>query len=102
MQIKKYVSQRSPTLSTILMIEDVLKKQEDIITIGKLKRLLPKQIMHPTLMATLQYLSNSGKIVVSHSKVLWTYNPKSILQTLSKEQITSLQLDREKQSADAK
>ncbi|MFT4343950.1 MAG: hypothetical protein ACMXYE_04350, partial [Candidatus Woesearchaeota archaeon] len=74
-QQRSYTEKRSPTLNTVLMIEETLQKQEEVISIGMLKRILPKQIMHQTLMVALDYLEYSGKITISDGKVLWTFKP---------------------------
>ena len=79
---RNYAQQRSPTLNTVLMVEDTLQEQDGVISIGVLKRLLPKQVMHQTLMVVLDYLVHSGKIVMGDGKVLWTYKPQSTLKQL--------------------
>ena len=79
---RDYSEQRSPTLNTILMVEDVLKNIGEVISIGRLKRVLPKQVMHQTLMAIIDYLEYSGKIVVHGDKVIWTYKPQSKLKKM--------------------
>ena len=82
--IKKrgYSEQRSPTLNTVLMVEKTLSKAGEVLTIGKLKRMLPKQVMHQTLMAVIDYLEYSGKIVVHDDKVLWAFKPQSKLKKM--------------------
>lgn len=80
---RNYSEQRSPTLSTVLMVEDTLQKANSIITVGELKRILPKQVMHQTLMAVLDYLEYSGKITVDDKKMLWTFKPTSKLKKLT-------------------
>jgi len=75
-----YSEQRSPTLNTVLMVENTLKKLGEVITIGNLKRILPKQVMHQTLMAIIDYLEYSGKIVIYDDEVLWTFKPESKLK----------------------
>ncbi len=77
---RDYSEQRSPTLNTVLMVEETLSKAGELLTIGKLKRLLPKQVMHQTLMAIIDYLEYSGKIVVHDDKLLWAFKPKSRLK----------------------
>ena len=79
---REYSEQRSPTLNTVLMVEDTIRKTGEVLTIGKLKRLLPKQVMHQTLMAVIDYLEYSGKIVVQEDKVLWTFKPESKLKKM--------------------
>ena len=82
MKKRDYSEQRSPTLNTVLMVEGTLSKSRELMTIGKLKRLLPKQVMHQTLMAVIDYLEYSGKIVVQDDKVIWTYKPQSKLKKM--------------------
>jgi hypothetical protein len=64
------------------MVEETLIKVGEVISIGKLKRILPKQVMHQTLMAVIDYLEYSGKIVVDDGKVLWTFKPQSKLRKM--------------------
>ena len=48
------------------MVEDTLKKMdESVISIAKLKKLLPRKVNHNTLMVILEYLDKSNKIVYS-------------------------------------
>ena len=82
MKKRNYSEQRSPTLNTVLMVEETLSKTGEVLTIGKLKRMLPKQVMHQTLMAVIDYLEYSGKIVVHDDKVLWAFKPQSKLKTI--------------------
>ena len=79
---RNYSEQRSPTLNTVLMVEDTLSKMGEVISVGKLKRILPKQVMHQTLMAVIDYLEYSGKIVVNGDKVLWAFKPQSKLKKM--------------------
>ena len=68
--------EHSPTLNTVLMVEEVLKNmQESIISIAELKRLLPKQINHNTLKTILIYLEQSNKIAVTMKGITWIFNP---------------------------
>jgi hypothetical protein len=57
------------------MIEEVLKNMnESVITIADLKRKLPKQVNHNTLMVILDYLEKSNKIAVSLKGITWIHN----------------------------
>jgi len=68
--------EHSPKLSTILMVEKTLKDMdESVITIAKLKKILPKQINHNTLKSILDYLDKSNKIYIGVSGITWIYNP---------------------------
>ena len=64
------------------MVEETLKNANEVLTIGQLKRVLPKQVMHQTLMAVIDYLEYSGKIVLHDDKILWTFKPQSKLKKM--------------------
>ncbi|QQG38713.1 MAG: hypothetical protein HYS32_03870 [Candidatus Woesearchaeota archaeon] len=69
------ILEHSPTLNTVLMVEEVLKNMnESVITIAELKRKLPKQVNHNTLMITLDYLEKSNKIAVTLKGITWIHN----------------------------
>ena len=79
--IKMQKLEHSPTLNTVLMVEDTLKKmKESIITIAELKRKLPKQINHNTLMTILYYLEKSNKIFVTLKGITWIQNTNTNLK----------------------
>ena len=77
---RAYSVQRSPTLNTVLMVEAALRKAEGVLTVAGLKKQLPKQVMHQTLMTILDYLDYSGKIAFHDNKVLWVFKEKSKLK----------------------
>ena len=76
---RNYSVQRSPTLATTLMVEKALQKSGEVMSIAELKRNLPKQVMHQSLVAILDYLEYSGKIAYQGGRILWTFNPDSVL-----------------------
>lgn len=64
-----------PKLNTILMVEDTLKNtKERVISVADLKRKLPKQVNHITLMMILDYLEKSKKIGVTLKGISWVEN----------------------------
>ena len=73
----------SPTLNTILMVEDVLKNG-DLMTLAKLKNKLPKKVMHQTLLQILDYLQFSGKIIIGTKGILWIFTERKELNELIK------------------
>lgn len=73
----------SPTLNTILMVEDTLKNG-DLMTLAELKKKLPKKVMHQTLVSILDYLQFSGKIVIGMKGVLWIFTERKELNGLIK------------------
>ena len=74
-----------PTLNTVLMVEDTLKNMnESVISVADLKRKLPRQVNHNTLMLILEYLERSGKIAVGFRGISWVYTDSKILRELIK------------------
>ena len=56
MSKKKQKIEHTPTLNTILMVEEALKNTNESVTIAELKRKLPRQVNHNTLKVILEYL----------------------------------------------
>ena len=70
-----------PTLNTVIMVEDTIKKMnESIISVAELKRELPKQVNHNTLILILEYLERSNKIATTLKGITWIYNPNPNLK----------------------
>ena len=73
--IQEHKLEHSPTLNTVLMVEETLKNMnESVITIAKLKKILPKQVNHNTLKIILLYLEYSNKIAVTLKGITWIHN----------------------------
>jgi len=72
----------SPTLNSVLMVEDILRKAKEVVKVSELKRMLPKKIMHSTLMTILDYLQMSGKILISTKGIVWIYTPREELNKM--------------------
>jgi len=84
---REYVVQRSPTLNTVLMVEETIKNANGLMTLSELKRLLPKQVMHQTLVKILDYLEYSGKIYFNEKGILWIRYDNKKLQEARKTSI---------------
>lgn len=70
-----------PTLNTVMMVEETLRKMnESVISIAELKRRLPRQVNHNTLMLILHYLERSNKIAVTLKGITWIFNTNSNLK----------------------
>lgn len=74
----------SPTLNTVLMVEQTLKEAGEVISLAELKKRLPRQVMHQTLIQILDYLQISGKIIMGTKGILWVYTEKKELDKLIK------------------
>ncbi len=71
----------SPTLNTVIMVENFIKNAKNsIITVPEIKRNLPKQVNHYTPKVILEYLENSGKIVVTLKGITRIHNPNANLR----------------------
>jgi len=69
-----------PSLKTVLMVEETLKKANELLTREQLKNKLPKKVMHQTLNVILKYLEDSGKIMDGRKGILWIHNPSPKLK----------------------
>ena len=70
-----------PTLNTVIMVEDTLKNMnESVISIAELKRKLPRQVNHTTLIVILEYLERSNKIGVTLKGITWIENNNPALK----------------------
>jgi len=74
----------SPRLTTILMVEETLKDKGELMTVAELKKELPKQVMHRTLLQILDYLQLSGKILIGTKGILWVFAERKELNGLIK------------------
>lgn len=63
------------------MVEQTLQNG-DLMTLSELKKKLPKQVMHQTLLQVLDYLQLSGKIVIGTKGVLWVFAERKELNEL--------------------
>ena len=68
-----------PSLKTVLMVEETLKKANRLMNREELKVKLPTKVMHQTLNVILSYLEEGGKIIDGRKGLLWIYNPSKKL-----------------------
>jgi hypothetical protein len=73
----------SPTLNTVLMVEETLK-EAGLVKLAELKRKLPKKVMHQTMVQILDYLQMSGKIIIGTKGILWIFAERKELDELKK------------------
>ena len=76
-----------PTLKTVLMIEDILKKSEAVISRNELKRRMPVKIMHQTLNVVLGYLEDSNKIYIGEKGISWLQQDNQKLKAMLKKAV---------------
>lgn len=81
---KKQLFIHSPTLNTVYMVEGILKNVGEVLSLAELKRRLPKQVMHQTLIQILDYLQRSGKIIIGTKGILWVFTERKEIEELIK------------------
>ena len=75
----------SPTLETVLMVEKTIYKYSQEYGKYQLWKKMPRKIMYQTYLVILDYLQQSGKIMIGKDGcVIWTYDPEGIKKILSK------------------
>lgn len=73
----------SPTLNTVMMVEETLKDAGEVVSVAELKRRLPRKVMHQTLIQVLDYLQRSGKIIIGTKGVLWIFAERKDIERLA-------------------
>lgn len=75
----------SPTLESVLMVETLIRESDNDLGKYQAWKKLPKKMMYQTFQVILDYLFNSGKIILDkQSKLVWIYNP-SLVKKLIRE-----------------
>lgn len=74
--IRKKGQLHSPTLDTVLMVEDTIKNSKEVVSVAEIKRRLPRKVNHNTLKVVLSYLQRSGKIEFTPDGVVWIFVPR--------------------------
>ncbi len=74
----------SPTLESVIMVEKTIQKYSQECGKYQLWKKLPKKMMYQTFQTILDYLENSGKIIIDKEGcIIWTYNPRMIRKLIS-------------------
>ncbi|MBS3167376.1 hypothetical protein J4403_04175 [Candidatus Woesearchaeota archaeon] len=76
-----------PNLRTVLIIEKIIQESDTVVSKAELKRKLPAQIMHQTLNLILDYLEESGKIMVGSKGITWISDTSPKLKALLKDAV---------------
>ncbi|MEK6927499.1 MAG: hypothetical protein AABX11_03640 [Nanoarchaeota archaeon] len=77
----------SPTLESVLMVERTIEKYSQECGKYQLWNKLPKKMMYQTFTTILDYLEQSGKIIIDKDGcIIWTWNPERI-RRLKKENL---------------
>ena len=72
-----------PQLDTVLMVEEFIRDHSGEYKKKALWEHLPKKMMYQTFQVILDYLEQSGKILIDKEGcIIWTYNPQRIRQLI--------------------
>ena len=76
-QQKQRKSARSPTLQTVLMVEEFIKEHSGECKKMEIFKNLPRQVMWGTFQIIMRYLEESYKILIEKDgKITYIWNPK--------------------------
>ena len=64
------VNFRSPTLDTVFMVEEIIKKYSGEYTKTQIWKKLPKRVMWQTFKRIIKYLEEINKIIVGKKEIL--------------------------------
>jgi hypothetical protein len=72
-----------PRLDTIMMVEDTIKEIKIYPSKRQLWLSLPKKVMYQTFLLILDYLKESGKILIcKDGRIVWTWNPELLAKSV--------------------
>lgn len=91
-------SAHSPTLETVLMIEDFIRDNSGKYTKVQVWRNLPRKVMYQTFCVAFDYLTESSKISSEFGadKIVWVWNPELVKKVLKqrKAETTAIKIDK--------
>ncbi len=78
----------SPTLESVFMVEETIQKHSQKCGKYQLWKKLPKKMMYQTFQVILDYLEQSGKIIIDKDGcIIWTFNPARIKRLIKEDLI---------------
>jgi len=78
----------SPTLESVLMVEETIQKYSQECGKYQLWKKLPKKMMYQTFQVILNYLEKSGKILIDKDGcIIWIFNPERIKRLIKEDLI---------------
>ncbi|HLC80497.1 MAG TPA: hypothetical protein VJG31_01885 [Candidatus Nanoarchaeia archaeon] len=76
----------SPTLESVLMVEKTIEKYSQECGRYQLWKKLPRKMMYQTFQVILDYLEQSGKILIDKDGcIMWVFNPKRIKRLIKED-----------------
>jgi len=81
--VQSVFSARSPTLSTVRMVERTIEENSGEFNCGELWKSLPKQVMWSTFLKIVDYLKEINKIGIEDGgKIVYIWNPELLERIL--------------------
>jgi len=65
---------KGPTLDTLHMVECVLRKSDEPLSLNRIKGLLPRKMMHAPLREAIEHYKRLGCVTEGSKGVMWTLN----------------------------
>jgi len=65
---------KGPTLDTLHMVESVLRKFDEPLSLNRIKGLLPRKMMHAALRQAIDHYKRLGCVAEGSKGVMWTLN----------------------------
>jgi hypothetical protein len=65
---------KGPTLDTLHMVESVVRKVDKPLSLNRIKRRLPRKMMHATLREAIDHYKRLGCVTEGSKGVMWTLN----------------------------
>jgi len=65
---------KGPTLETLHMVEIVLRKFDEPLSLNRIKSILPRKVMHKTLREAIEHYKRLGCVTEGSKGVMWTLN----------------------------
>ncbi len=83
--IQKRKILHSPNLESILMVEKTIRKYSQECGKYQLWKKLPKKMMYQTFLVILDYLKESGKIIIDKERcIIWIWDSEGVRKLISK------------------
>ncbi len=76
-----------PTLKTVLLVEEILKKTKEPLSRYEIMKRSKNRVMRQTLNTILAYLEKRGMVLDSEKGVVWTYTPPAKMKKWLKESV---------------
>ena len=84
MKLEKGRNAYSPTLDTVIMVEQTIKRLV-ACTVTELYKALPRTVIYPTLKLIIGYFYARGFIASDKEhKIVWIYNPRLVRKCMSR------------------